>query len=267
MTFPNSARYGWVIKLVHKFLLENNISSFPVDPFKIIEANKWGLITFTELATEHNVSIAEVIEAFQSEDGYTMYDGSGYTIAYNDTIGSPGRIRFTLMHEIGHIYLKHLVDFEETILRRSTLTERKYKVLENETNCFARNVLAPAPIVNRLKLRSAIDLVHHFHVTEAAARTRLDLLKRDSIFTINFALSLINQFRKYLHIVANSKYCYCCKYHFLHETAVYCPICGSRKLSKRKGFEIMNYSGIKVDENYRAIQCPTCENENVYGEY
>ncbi len=62
----------------------------------------------------------------------------------NDTIRSQGRIRFTLMHEIAHILLTHLIDFNETILIRNALTKSKYKILENESNAFARNVLIPA---------------------------------------------------------------------------------------------------------------------------
>ena len=81
------------------------------------------------LAKEHNVNLADIIEAYQSEDGYSIYNGRNYTIAYNNT-HIPKRIYFTKLHEIGHIYLNHLLIFKETILNRSNMTKSKYKVLE-----------------------------------------------------------------------------------------------------------------------------------------
>ncbi|MGG0793660.1 ImmA/IrrE family metallo-endopeptidase [Brevibacillus laterosporus] len=130
MIFPRFARYHKVMSIVHSFFLKEQINNFPLDPFKIIENNQWGLISYTELATIHNTTIENVKRAYQSEDGYTMYDAESFTIAYNDKIETLDRIRFTLMHEIGHIYLNHLIDFDETILARSKLTKNKYKIMK-----------------------------------------------------------------------------------------------------------------------------------------
>ena len=267
MQFPKAARYEKAMRSAYDFLLKEDITEFPIDPFEIIRRNKWGLCTYSELANEHNVTVAEICEAFQSEDGYVMFNGRNYTIAYNDTIDNFGRIRFTLMHEIGHIYLNHLVDFEETILSRSKLTEEKYKVLENEANCFARNTLAPAPLVNKLRIKSVHDLVYYFHVSQSAARTRLQFLKKDSLKAINFAFILLTQFKGFIHSVLNSKYCLRCNHYFIHQTAKFCPVCGHNHLSKRKGFDEMHYSGINLDELHRAIQCPRCQNEHIIGDY
>lgn len=127
MIFPRTARYNKVMVHVNNLFIQEDIKTFPIDPFQIIENNKWGLVTYSELAWEKGVLVEDIIEAFQSEDGYTIYDGTNYTIAYNNTIKNRGRIRFTLMHEIGHIYMNHLVDFEETILMRNTLTEKNIR--------------------------------------------------------------------------------------------------------------------------------------------
>ena len=71
-----------------------------------------------------------------------------YIVIYNDiTIKYPDRIRWTIMHEIGHILLGHLDEFEVTALNRGALSEEEYGVLEVEAHMFAAEVLAPTVIL------------------------------------------------------------------------------------------------------------------------
>lgn len=264
MTFPRVARYTKVMMLANKFFIDQGIHTFPLDPFEIIQNNKWGLITYSELAEDHGVSIDDIINAFQSEDGYTVYDGTNYTIAYNDTILVPGRIRFTLMHEIGHIYLRHLVEFDETILTRSSLTERKYKVLENETNSFARNILAPVMIVKDLKIKTVNDLVDYFGLSQSASVVRLRAVNQDYMNLLAPFIKLQRDiFQVFMHICLHSKLCLNCSKYFVDENAEYCPICGMQVLINRKGVELMIYKGHLVDDYSRALICPKCENEDI----
>ncbi|WP_144528766.1 ImmA/IrrE family metallo-endopeptidase [Peribacillus simplex] len=264
MNFPKFARYSKVMSSVNRFFLKEKIISFPVDPFLVIKNNNWGLTTYSELTELHGVSISSIIDAFQSEDGYTIFDGTNYTIAYNDTIQNYGRIRFTLMHEIGHIYLNHLVEFQETILSRSQLTEKKYKVLENEVNSFARNVLAPAIIVNQLNLNSQKALIDHFHISYSAASVRLRALPQDFQ---NLLSPLIrfqkNQFEEFINKCKSSKKCTTCKHFFLNVGAVYCPICGDKNLLNIKGVDEMIYKAYFLDDASRAVICPRCQNESL----
>lgn len=205
MNFPNSARYDKVMKAVQMFFEHHeNVKKFPINPLSIIEENKWGLITYSELAKINNTTTDKIIAANKSEDGFTILYRGTYTIAYNDTIEIADRIRFTLMHEIGHIYLRHLIDFKETIIKRSEMTMSKYKVLENEANAFARNVLAPAPIVTTLKFTKERELMYHFRISYAAARTRLRLLRTDLQQSINFSSTLIERFSNFIHYALKS---------------------------------------------------------------
>ncbi len=263
MNFPRVARYKWVMTNVNKFLLEENIKSFPVDPFLIIKKNKWGLMTYTELAREQGVLIEDIIAAVQSKDGYTIFDGTNYTIAYNDT-QITGRIRFTLMHEIGHIYMKHLTDFDETILARSSLTEQKYQVLENEVNSFARNVLSPVMIVKELGIKNANELINYFGITKRAAKVRLEVMINDYMNLLSPLIRFQREhFKKIIHTCIHSKHCASCSHHFIQEDATYCLICGKDDLNNRKGLFVMKYDGYKVDDIGRAIECPRCGNEEV----
>lgn len=267
MIFPEYARYDKLMHQVNSFFVKENVTDFPIDPFQTIANNKWGLITYSEIAEERGVWIEDIINAVQSEDGYTIYDGYNYTIAFNDTIRSHGRIRFTLMHEIGHIYMNHLVDFQETILTRSTLTEEKYKVLEDEANGFARNVLAPVMIVKQLKYKDPMNLVEYFGLSQSAAKVRFDAIHMDyrrlnSQF-INFQRKY---FQSYVYLILNSKYCVVCSHHFIGERAEFCPICGYKSLTNHKGVDNMIYNGHFLDDNSRATICPKCDNELLHYE-
>ncbi|MBT2718803.1 ImmA/IrrE family metallo-endopeptidase [Bacillus sp. ISL-57] len=265
MNFPKSARYDKVMIQVNKLFAKEKIKSFPIDPFQIIKNNKWGLLTYSELSQIHGVSVKEIETAFQSEDGYTIYDGVNHTIAYNDTKSISGRIRFTLMHEIAHIYMNHLIDFDETILARSTLTETKYKILENEANSFARNALAPVMVVKDLKINSISDLVANFEMTHTAAKVRLNTLMTDyrNILSqyINFQR---DNFKTFIHTQLYLKTCLNCNHHFVCEGAIYCPICSSDRIFKGKGVFFMKYDGYEVNELGRALECPRCGNEETF---
>jgi hypothetical protein len=267
MIFPRSPRNKKVIEAVNDFFINENIDNFPIDPFIIIKKNKWALIKYSELAKLHSVSVRDVIKAYQSEDGYIICDNDNYTIAYNDTKGPFGRIRFTLMHEIGHIYMNHLIDFKETILKRSELTKSKYAILEIEAHSFARNTLAPAVIINGFNLKNNTihigELMTWFRITKKAAETRLSFLRRDLELSILFGLLLTDNFKKYIHDTLYTKRCYRCKHNFSIPDSIFCPICRNKKLSKKKGSSEMIYDSHPLDENSKAINCPICKNEEV----
>jgi hypothetical protein len=262
MSLPKSGRYNKVMGVVQEFFRNEKIVEFPIDPFTIITRNRWGVIKYSELAAKHRTSVSEVISAFQSEDGYTIFDGEGYTIAYNDQVESFARIRFTLMHEIGHIYLGHLTDFNETVLSRSRLTEDNYKVLENEANCFARNTLAPAPIVSELGLLQESDLMQFFQISRQAAEARLRFLRWDLSTPLN---SLMSQVQDFIKDILNTKYCVRCNRCFTNGSATYCSVCGKKMLLKRKAGNVTIHNRYELDERGIPTTHPRCENQQLNG--
>lgn len=255
------------MKAAHDFFIKEHITNFPIDPIKIIKKNKWGLMTYTELADLHGMSIEMIIKAFQSEDGYVIKDNDNYTIAYNDAISIPGRIRFTLMHEIGHIYLNHLVDFKETMLKRSKLTQSKYVILEREANAFARNTLVPPEIANRIKTERSIlakpIFETYFEITHRAAETRLIFLNWDLKHAKRYSDFYVKRFGSFIHEIIYGSHCARCGGSFVAESANFCPICGNNHLEKGMGDRKMIYDGYEVDDNGRALICPRCSNEEL----
>ena len=83
-----------------------------------------------------------------------MHSTGKYYIVYDDvTVNSSDRIAWTIMHEIGHIILGHLVEFSETALNRGGITSKQYGVLEIEAHYFAAEFL-----MDRILLKQEIEL-------------------------------------------------------------------------------------------------------------
>ena len=100
-----------------------NVRSFPIDCFAIIKSIGFSVKTYKELVkTKENLLLLHSV----SSDAFTYFDKK--LIAYNGTLYRR-RIRFTLMHEVGHIILN---------------TDS-----EDEADAFASSALAPLPVVAR----------------------------------------------------------------------------------------------------------------------
>lgn len=114
----------------------------PIDPVEIIDSiDNISLQTYTQAAKIHEMSIPEFSRYVGSDDGVSFekyYRGkSRYVIMYNDTVYSYKRTRFTIAHELGHCLLGHNLN-------------RSYDVQEKEANYFAKRLLVPLPLVNKI---------------------------------------------------------------------------------------------------------------------
>lgn len=114
----------------------------PIDPFEIIDnIGNISLQTYTQAAKIHKMSISEFSRYVGSDDGVSFekyYRGqSKFVIMYNDTVYSYNRKRFTIAHELGHCLLGHNLN-------------RRYDVQEKEANYFAKRLLVPLPLVDKI---------------------------------------------------------------------------------------------------------------------
>ena len=261
MKIPRYARYDYVSKKASEFLTQYEINSFPLNPFAIIAQEHWGLQSYSELMAAFNCDAMQVCKCLRSKDGYTQYDETNYTIAYNDVEKAEGRVRFTLMHEIGHIYLNHLIDFDKARLYRGGLTKAEDKVLENEANAFARNVLAPAPVVEQLNRQHWRELVLHFGISKDAAIARLDFLHEDkrNLSQLGLTSNILKRFMNFF----NEKNCTTCGHTFCSSNASYCPICGHKTLKWGEGkLRYIKYM-YNTDEDGKLTICPRCQNDDI----
>ena len=202
----SSARYSYVYKKVTEFIIENAIVNFPIDIKKI--ANNRGWVTYSYCEVEFLGMPKEYCYKIFGKNGGASSDDGDNIIFYNDnpTENVEGRIRFTITHEVGHIYLNHFSDFD-----CANISKKEHKYLENEANCFARNVLSPIVLVDYLNL-SESNIVNAFGVTDAAATTRLKLKHSDLFWTKSCDYNLLlKHFEPFIYRATHAYHCSNCQ--------------------------------------------------------
>lgn len=129
--------------------LECGIKEFPVDCFYILEHYGFRLYTYVEMQSI-NQRLYEMCRKY-SDDAFRYQD----IICYNNA-GPEGRIRFSLMHELGHFILGH----QETTFEN-----------EEEADYFASCLLAPRVAIHKSLCRTA-DAIHDTFGLSYAASNR-----------------------------------------------------------------------------------------------
>lgn len=100
------------------------------------------------------------------ESGITILDKGTFIIIYNNTEPST-RCRFTIAHELGHIFLGHLLT-NKTAYRTFELSDDN----ESAANVFARDLLAPACVLHELHALQATDIARLCNISLEAAAYR-----------------------------------------------------------------------------------------------
>ena len=142
--------------------LKHYEGNFPkIDVFELLHRDKNILLkSYTQaadfLSCSHNEFAYNIA---QSEHGFTVTDiDSDKHIIYFNNLKDKKTIRFTLMHELGHIRLHHVTD--------NSISNR-------EANCFARNILCPIQLVEGFNLTTAKDYAECFGVSLPMAEASL----------------------------------------------------------------------------------------------
>lgn len=168
MESPVVPRLDFAYRKACEFIQGQPVRLLPVNPFELIKTNHWGMISYKKLAEISDVTVEDIIRSCDSKDGYTIYNGKNYCIAYNSEISIFGRIVFTLMHEIGHIYLGHFA--EPGVIE---IGSRQYRAYEKEADLFASNVMAPSVIIQKCHFTTIDSLRCASGMSYEAAETRL----------------------------------------------------------------------------------------------
>lgn len=132
------------------------IHEFPVNCTEILKHYGFRLLTYSEI----QLSDAELyaIAKEYSDDAFKY----GNIICYNNS-GPEGRIRFSLMHELGHFVLNHKETSQEN---------------EDEADYFASCILAPRVAIHKTLCRTA-DAIHDtFGLSYAASNRALTDYKK-----------------------------------------------------------------------------------------
>ena len=85
--------------------------SYPIQPELLLQciSKSCRILSYQEMAEVTGCTVQDVAVLCKSNSGATHYDPdtNRYLILYNAEMNA-GRIRWTLAHEIGHIYIGHL---------------------------------------------------------------------------------------------------------------------------------------------------------------
>lgn len=148
--YKNARNASW------QCILDYNVRELPVRLTKIIEkSDNIKLIKNSQVDfLHHGVS------------GMTILNSDTFNIIYNDTEPST-RCRFTIAHELGHIFLGHLM-----INKTAYRTFQPSNENESSANVFARDLLAPACVLHELSILKAHDIAKLCNISIEAAMYR-----------------------------------------------------------------------------------------------
>lgn len=113
-----------------EFILQNNIRYLPVDPFPIAERNHWETLTYSQFSAIIGKSKSYLIKNYDAK-GFVFFSSKKQTfiICYNSSLPF-NIIRWTIVHEMGHIYLKH-ISGENPLIRRNDAYKHFLKLKHN----------------------------------------------------------------------------------------------------------------------------------------
>ncbi len=192
-----------------------------MDPFRLAEGAGIPLIPFSAIQSNPGWFPPDLPSRLQMSCAVTLSYPS-FCIVFRDDLVSTNRLRFTLCHELGHLFMNHYRDFATSFDPGSVPDSG----LEEEADAFARNLLAPVPIVDVIRYnrpRQARGEV--FGLTRSAWIARLDVLADDRSFvTEDLANTLIYLYRDFLL----GRRCAACGHRYTDEDQLdRCPRCGA----------------------------------------
>lgn len=128
---------------------ECGIKDFPFDCIAILK--HYGFKVFTYEQAKYRCPELYTLCRNMSDDAFS--DKVLKVVLYNDKLCIQ-RVRFSLMHELGHFILGHKEENKKT---------------EDEANAFAANLLAPEAIVKYQVFYNAPSISNYFGISVAAA--------------------------------------------------------------------------------------------------
>ena len=167
-------------------LIDNKVDSLPVSMVRIVDNNGIKLL-----------KNSQVHELKNGEAGISICDGKQWFIVYDDLLPL-GRKRFTVAHELGHIFLGHPL----VAGYHARTTGEKLPQTESEANVFASRFLAPACVLWGLNAHTAAEISRFCEISAEAAGIRAkrmaELYKRNMFLTSPLEQRVFSQFKDFI---------------------------------------------------------------------
>ena len=193
----------------------------PADPFAVAALAGIRLLPLS-LIHDHPLFVPyDIGSALRMTSAVTLSYPT-FCIVYRDEGIEPNRLRYALFRELGHIFLNHYRDFPEKMgFRRPS-----DPVLAAEADAFARNLLAPVPLVDIIRYnRPGQARASLFGLSRSGWMRRLDAIDQDrACMDDDMANTLILLYHDFLV----ERTCASCGLTFLDDTQTdRCPRCGA----------------------------------------
>lgn len=257
-----------ILNIVNNLLINFGGPSYPLNIFLIYNKLSYcKIVSYTTHMNKYNLSLKETILFCGSKDGCSIYHSKlNKYIVYFNNLTNPKRQLWTLAHELGHIILNHHKDNNNLKIFRNSLTHSHYNYLEEEANFFAGILLAHPVILNKLDIKTEIELQNYCNLSSTAAAYRFNFFnewKRNPI-QLSSNNILINNFK------IKKKCLHCHSTYTINLTDLnnikYCPLCGSNHITIGGNTIMKINDGIKLDNNSKAMECPQCGNTEVFSD-
>lgn len=171
------------------------LNCLPVDSFRIARNNMVHIISYAELSKRKNRPISHYFDNY-STYGFCYFNNQQYYIAYDDTLPMP-IARYTIMHELAHIFLGHIGPGHERLPHLSSNDIR-----ESEANRMARRILCPSVVLHFCGCSSAAEIQSLCDVDISVAKIRYahlrELRKNSDFLRSPYEREVLNAFLKFI---------------------------------------------------------------------
>lgn len=251
---PKKPRFQYVTERAYAVLLDLGIDHFPISPWKIIEqfSDRIRCLSWSDGRSVLNTDDPFHLHKIGAEARTLRIRNTGiYMIVYDDVrVTNKDRILWTIMHELGHVFCKHLDNFDATALDRGGLTDDENGVLEVEAHFFASEMYAPSAVFSRftgvtpeeiqllcgISGQAARKIHKRLYVDESHVGTRMD----EKVFR-NFTASLTHHLGEmmyagivriwgkpnYTKYLKYCRKCHRCRSFNMDPNAKHCIYCGN----------------------------------------
>ena len=221
-------------ELYRTFGLKNN--TCPVDCVKLLNSLKnMPFMQFTYTCLNLPSKYDAITQYYPKEDVYIMLINKN-KVTYPFKTSKDRRLNFTIAHELGHIFLEHL------LIPTNAKTPHEIRIEEMEANEFAGRLLMPKEILLNCNYYSIDSVAKYFNVSKSALLKRLQNLEL-------------------MRLLASRKVRACSRCGNTHFTVLsfYCGICGNPMTSNRKAIRCRRYPALYPTDMYmRVSRCPSC---------
>ena len=197
---PNKPRFEYVAKKAYDLLFELGYDRFPISAEQVLSdlPGKIECLSWFDAKSILDTDDPFHLRQTNADARTTKLRGDDtYLIVYKASF-SAERNKWTLLHEIAHIILGHLDEFDATALDRGGLTPEAYSFLEVEANWFVSEFLMPTPIVKMIDNLSAKKISLLFGVSVEAAKKKIDHIRKHGHMFSKYDEDVRRQFYRFM---------------------------------------------------------------------